>query len=232
MTEPSFSVVTICFNDKANLEKTARSVLSQEGADLEWVVVDGASKDGTVEFLQDLSGRYQRLRSMSEPDKGIYDAFNKGVRLSRNRYITFICAGDSFCGPDTLKKVAAFATANPNHGLYYGDALEIDAAGAKFLRKARHARKIWWNLFTHHQAIFYDRSCFDRILYDTRYRIGGDYALTAELLQKGATAAQMPFETAQFLLGGTSQRNYWLGERENWVARRKLGTPIATCAAH
>ncbi len=229
MTSVRFSVVTACFNDRENLERSAKSILGQEGADFEWIVVDGASKDGVRDYLQELGD--PRLRWISEPDRGIYDAFNKGVALSNGDYIVFIGAGDLFCGSDTLRNVSAFIDKHPDQMLYYGDAFEINSSGSAYLRKARRHEKIWWNLFTHHQSIFYSRKNFESVSYDKSYRVSGDYALTAELLNSGVSAIQMPFPTSQFLLGGTSQKNYWLGERENLICRIKLGTSLIRCSA-
>ncbi len=229
MTSVRFSVVTASLNNRENLEKSAKSILGQEGADLEWIVVDGASKDGVEDYLRGLLN--PRLRWISEPDSGIYNAFNKGVALSKGDYIVFMGAGDLFCGSDTLIKVSAFMDEHSGQMLYYGDAFEIDASGAAHLRKARRHDKIWWNLFTHHQSIFYSRKNFEIISYDKSYRVGGDYALTAELLSMGASAMRMPFPISQFLLGGMSQTNYWLGERENLRCRIKLGASPITCSA-
>ena len=226
---PHFSIITVCLNDKPNLIKTAESVRLQSSEDWEWVVIDGASSDGTREYLEslELSG----LRWISEPDDGIYDAFNKGAELSHGDYLIYICAGDRFCERETLEKVAKFMSANPGQDIYYADSFEVDEQGNRYLRLARDHNKIWWNLFTHHQAIFYAKSCFDSARYNEDYRIGGDYAFTAELLHMGATAAKMPFTTAEFLLGGTSQQNYWKAEAENWDARRNLGVPLVNRAA-
>ncbi len=219
-----FSVITVCFNDKQNLLKTAASLQELTSNNWEWVVVDGASTDGTVEYLQELN--MPQLRWISEPDRGIYDAFNKGTHLARGDYLIYICAGDRFSAPDVLRRVDDFISEHPGHSLYYGDSHEVDADGVRHLRLARHHSRIWWNLFTHHQAMFYAKECFDRCQYDPNYRIGGDYAFTAELLHKGGTAIKMPFCIADFLLGGTSQKNYWKGEYESWAARRRLGVPL------
>ena len=225
---PRFSIITVCFNDKPNLLHTAESIASQSSDDWEWVVVDGASNDGTKEYLEglDLPG----LRWISEPDDGIYNAFNKGADMSCGDYLVYICAGDRFCESETLEKIAAFMSANPGQDIYYADSFEVDGAGNRYLRQARSHDKIWWNLFTHHQAIFYSKSCFEQTRYNEDYRIGGDYAFTAELLHNGATAIKMPFATAEFLLGGTSYQNYWKGEEENWHSRRQLGVPVVQCA--
>jgi exopolysaccharide biosynthesis WecB/TagA/CpsF family protein len=226
---PRFSVITICYNDRTNLAATAKSVLGQIDASFEWVIVDGASTDGTIDDLQTY-GRDNRVQWSSSPDEGIYDAFNKGVASASGDYLVFICAGDEFCGPETLGKVSAYIDAKPHSDLYYGDAIEVERGKGTFLRKARDHSTIWWNLFTHHQSMFYARECFQRVSYDKGYRIGGDYALTLELLRKGASATRLPFATSRFLLGGTSQKNYWLGERENWIARRRLEVSQFQCA--
>lgn len=226
---PHISIVTICFNDKPNLTKTVESIRAQSYDNFEWVVVDGKSTDGTPEYLRNLD--IPNLRWISEPDTGIYNAFNKGADLSDGDYVIYICAGDRFCAPDTLTQVARFMSDNPGFDIYYADSFEVDGQGNRYLRAARDHTKIWWNLFTHHQSIFYSRACFDELRYDENYRIGGDYAFTAELLHRGRKAVRMPFATSEFLLGGTSQQNYWKGEAENWDARRELGVPLINRAA-
>jgi len=226
---PRFSVITACFNDLPNLIKTAESVTNQSSDDWEWIVVDGASTDGTPDYLR--SHKLTNFRWVSQPDDGIYDAFNKGARLSQGEYLIYICAGDRFSEPGTLEQVSEFIAAQPGKDVYYADSFEVDGNGNRYLRSARGHDKIWWNLFTHHQAIFYARTCFDNASYDESFRISGDYDFTAVLLDRGAAAARMPFATADFLLGGTSQQNYWKSEAENWETRKRLGVPLVKRAA-
>jgi exopolysaccharide biosynthesis WecB/TagA/CpsF family protein len=231
MTEraPLFSVITACRNDRVNLQATKRSLATQTCRDFEWVVIDGASDDGTVEDLA--APPVERTRISSEPDSGIYDAFAKGAERAEGRYLVYLCAGDTFAEDDTLARVKSFIADQPGADLYYADAYDVGRDGIVGLRAARSHETIWWNLFAHHQAMFYARSCFAVRNYERSYRIGGDYAFTAEILHRGARAVRMPFVTARFQLGGTSYRNYWLGERENWRTRRELGYSVATCAA-
>jgi N-acetylglucosaminyldiphosphoundecaprenol N-acetyl-beta-D-mannosaminyltransferase len=231
MTEhvPLFSVITACRNDRVNLQATQRSLAGQTCRDFEWVVIDGASDDGTLEDLS--SSPVENTRLCSEPDSGIYDAFAKGAERSAGRYLVYLCAGDTFADERTLARVKDFIAVEPGADLYYADAYDVGRDGIVGLRAARSHATIWWNLFAHHQAMFYARTCFAERNYDRSYRIGGDYAFTAEILHRGARAVRMPFPTARFQLGGTSYRNYWLGERENWRSRRELGYGVATCAA-
>lgn len=225
MHQPPFvSVITVCRNDRINLVSTAESLKKQICNDFEWVVIDAASVDGTVEYIRSIA--LERIVWTSEPDSGIYEAFNKGAALSRGAYVVYICAGDQIASSDTLIKVKEFIEQNPGGDIYYGDAFDVRAGEVEGRREARHHDTIWWNLFTHHQAMFYSRRCFELARYDATYRIGGDYAFTAELLHKGAVAIRMPLTTANFQIGGTSYRNYWLGEQENWRTRRELGVSL------
>ena len=114
-TSPRITVVTVCRNSAASIERTLQSVLAQDYADFEYVVIDGASTDGTLEILHRHAGRIAAL--VSEPDRGVYDAMNKAVRLARGEYLLFMNAGDVFAASDVLSAVAAQADAD----VLYGD---------------------------------------------------------------------------------------------------------------
>ena len=109
------TVITVCRNCASTIEATVRSVLAQDYPDFEYVLVDGASTDGTLEILRKHADRISRL--VSEPDRGVYDAMNKGVRLAKGEYLLFMNAGDVFAAGDVLRKVAASADAD----VVYGD---------------------------------------------------------------------------------------------------------------
>lgn len=109
------SVVTVCRNSAAVIEPTLRSVLAQDYPHLEYVVVDGASTDGSKEILRRHAAKISTLAS--EPDRGIYDAMNKGIRLAKGDYLLFMNAGDVFAADDVLSKAAAAADAD----VVYGD---------------------------------------------------------------------------------------------------------------
>ena len=95
------TVVTVCRNVKSSLEKTMNSLLHQSYAHIDYVIIDGASTDGTPEML----GKTEGIRWISEPDKGIYDAMNKGIRMAEGEWVIFMNAGDVFASDDTLSKV-------------------------------------------------------------------------------------------------------------------------------
>ncbi|HET7103230.1 MAG TPA: glycosyltransferase [Terracidiphilus sp.] len=108
MNVPLFSVISAVFNDKVGLERTARSLQAQSCLDFEWIVIDGGSDDGTVEFLQ---GCIVASQWISEPDDGIADAWNKGIRLAVGRFVVILNAGDTF-DPDYLETMRQSAVEN------------------------------------------------------------------------------------------------------------------------
>src|SRR3954454_18317001 len=94
------SVITVVLNDAAGFERTARSVIAQRGVRLEWVVVDGGSTDGTITIIKSVEGRITRW--ISEPDRGVYDAMNKGIAAASGDYLLFMNAGDCFADETSL----------------------------------------------------------------------------------------------------------------------------------
>ena len=110
------SIVTISYNNILGLKRTTENIVSQTWNDYEWIVIDGGSTDGTKEYLASLEKQPDYW--CSESDKGIYDAQNKGIRISKGEYVCCMNAGDTFCNNDTLQKVFANT---PKADVVYGD---------------------------------------------------------------------------------------------------------------
>jgi len=121
---PAVSVVTVCRNALKDLQKTADSVFLQSAEDFEWIIIDGASTDGTTEFLGSLDQPW--IHSISEPDDGIYDAMNKGLAKASGEWIWFMNAGDQFHDQSSVQKVAE---AGPGYDICFGESLVIDSEG-------------------------------------------------------------------------------------------------------
>lgn len=109
--KPKISVITVVFNACTALKKTLLSVQSQIFEDFEYIIIDGGSSDGTLEILKFYE--YKITKWISEPDRGIYDAMNKGLKIARGEYVYFLNAGDTFIERDTLSKVVSHLTNNP-----------------------------------------------------------------------------------------------------------------------
>ncbi|VDC33963.1 glycosyltransferase family 2 protein [Pseudogemmobacter humi] len=228
-----FSVVTVTFNNLEGLRQTAAS-LPADCRLYEWIVIDGASRDGTAAWLS--SQNRQDLLWVSEPDSGIFDAMNKGIMRARGDYVIFMNAGDAFASDDVLPALAAFlGTARPD--LLYGDSIERDMTGGTWLKPARSPAWNRYAMFTHHQAILYRR---DRLAagYDPAYRFAGDWSLTSRILAcPGRQVLHFPGVICHFLRGGVSQRNDHRRRinAEHWRILRqeyRLALPLALLLYH
>ena len=211
------SVITVCKNDRQGLERTYKS-LGPLGDAVEWIVVDGASTDGAREFLESLPG--DRIRYVSEPDRGIYHAMNKGLRMGCGRHCIFMNAGDEFATPGTLSQIAR--ALKPDTCLLYGDAIEASARGETY-KKAHPAWAFRYSMFTHHQAIVY-RSADLGAGYDLSFRLAADWAKTSQLMMRGVAAEYFPAAICRFRRGGASDNGDLrpTANRELWRIYREV----------
>jgi glycosyltransferase involved in cell wall biosynthesis len=123
-TAITFSVITVVYNGEALLEGTIQSVLQQTYPHMEYIIVDGASKDNTRQIIEKYAVKMPRLRWISEKDNGLYDAMNKGLRMATGDFVQFLNGGDHLHAPDTLEKLAAMVT--PQTGVLYGETMLVD----------------------------------------------------------------------------------------------------------
>lgn len=222
---PLFSIITITRNHKSGLMKTAQSIHNQTYQNFEWIIIDGASSDGTGDdFIN-----YRAAKIISEPDKGIYDAMNKGIDKATGDYLIFMNAGDVFASSDVLEKIDPLTKSHPH--FIYGDSRED-----KYYKAARSHRKINWGMFTHHQAMFYNRKDLGLLRYDLNYKIAADYDLTLRFLnsfplqggrlgwgcnKNSLKISYAPTPICIFETGGISQTNAKQGRDEQFTSRQK-----------
>ena len=121
MIQPLFSIITITWNAHKTIEVTLNSVADQTYKNYEYIVIDGASDDGTIDILD--KNRHLINILINEPDNGLYDAMNKGVHKSKGKYIIFINAGDTLCNNETLKNCASVLKADPTIDVLYGNTI-------------------------------------------------------------------------------------------------------------
>ncbi|MGB4053301.1 MAG: glycosyltransferase family 2 protein, partial [Dysgonamonadaceae bacterium] len=128
------SVITVTYNAEHTLERTLKSVREQTYPAIEHIIVDGNSNDGTVALIH----RYEneRLKWISEPDKGLYDAMNKGIKMATGDYLCFLNAGDTFYDTDTVQKIFASIDENHSPDILYGETAIVDDNG-RFLHMRR-----------------------------------------------------------------------------------------------
>ncbi|HBA87486.1 MAG TPA: glycosyltransferase [Geobacter sp.] len=157
------SVITICYNSAALIERTMASVLGQSHPDLEYVIVDGGSSDGTVEIVRRFAAKDPRVKWVSEPDQGISDAMNKGVRMASGDIVAHLHSDEYYLHPEVLSEVAALFKENPDRGWLTGGFHFVDRKG-RLLREVR-VRRYSYRRLIHsnvilHSATFIRRSAF------------------------------------------------------------------------
>ena len=201
------SVITVAFRNYDGVAKTYASLahLAQaQDITFEWIVVDGGSQDGTAEFLENLNGQYN-LRYISEKDKGIYDAMNKGIAMAEGRFALFLNSGDIFHA-DATDVVRQLENA-PESAMYIGDALLDFGDGKKIRRSAKHGWYIYHSLPASHQAIFFPVSGLKTYPYDLQYKVSSDYALAARMFKAGYAFKRLKGLVSEFSMGGVSTSN-------------------------
>lgn len=182
------SIVTVCRNCEANIAQTVESLLAQSFADYEYVVVDGASTDRTLEILEQYRDRMARMRVCSEPDQGIYDAMNKGVRRACGDYVYFLNAGDALYDSQTLSRVAEHLRGGLD--LYYGDMWK-NGGVERYPARICEGELVLRERMICHQAIFARRQLLERFPFDLRFRICADRDWLIRILRARGTYRRM-----------------------------------------
>lgn len=223
------SIVTVVRNDLPGLLATRASLRAQRFTGWEWIVVDGASEDGTAAWLAAHAAEPAWWRS--SPDGGLYDAMNAGLDAARGGHVLFLNAGDILAGPAVLGGLAAAADRH-DADLLYGDALERAADGTLRRKPARSHRFALYGMFTHHQAMAYRRALVADLRFESRYPVGADYAFTLHTLKRAERVARLDFPVCVFAPDGVSQRTPAVGRSDQTRVRQEvLGTGRLLCAA-
>lgn len=229
------SIITITYNAAKWLERTMNSVLAQSCKDYEYIIVDGGSKDGTVDIIKRLEPEFEgRLHWKSEPDKGLYDAMNRGIARAKGDFVWFINAGDEIYAPETLAHVVATATDDTD--IVYGKACIVNAEGIKVSEHHKPTppdlqRKHLLNgLVVCHQAILVRRMMAKP--YDLRYRICADYNWVIEAVTASRKNAYLDEYVCKFLTEGVSQKQRKRAWKERFHIMRAHFGILPTLWAH
>jgi glycosyltransferase involved in cell wall biosynthesis len=234
MTEPlRITIITVSFNSAATIADTLASVAAQHYPSVEHIVVDGASTDGTQDIVSRHSGRIARF--VSEPDRGVYDAMNKGIALATGDVVAFLNSDDVYANPDVLDRVAQ-TMADPDLDACYADLVYVDN-----LHDERIVRD--WRSKDHtpglcltgwmpaHPTFFARREVYRRFGgFDLEFRLQADYELMLRLFEKhGIRSRHLPERWVRMRTGGMSNsswRNVARGNIEAYRACRKNGYPV------
>lgn len=214
-------ILTVVRDDCAGLADTYDSLRGQIGADLVWLVADGASTDGTAEWLLDHADVPLWWRSTS--DSGLYDAMNDALAAASRlgcSHVLFLNAGDRLAAGDSGIRLLRAIGSHSDCVLLYGDALERQGDGRILLKPARSHRWASLGMFTHHQAMIYSVSALAGLRFDSGYRIAADYDFTLSVLKRGR-AERLRWPVCLFAPGGLSQRDATTGRYEQAAIRQR-----------
>lgn len=220
---PKFSIITVTYNAESVLEDTIQSVIAQTYHNIEYIIIDGASKDTTPAIIEKYRAYVHHV--ISEPDKGIYDAMNKGLALATGDYLCFLNAGDSLHEDDTLLRMVQSIRSKELPDVIYGETTLVDEK-RHFLRMRRLStpEKLTWKSFKQgmlvcHQAFFAKRSLAEP--YDLRYRYSSDFDWCIRIMKKSKTLHNTHLTIIDYLSEGmtTANRKASLKERFRIMAK-------------
>ena len=222
VNNPLFSIITVTLDNLDGLKKTRESLEVQTCDAYEHVIIDGASNDGTPEYLKILDAT-----SISENDLGLYDAMNKGIEASTGDYLIFMNAGDRFADAKTLALIKHYIDMLQATFLY-GMSFEY-LNGKRHLKRSAHYTKVDNGMFTHHQAMIYSRKLIGNKRYDLSFSIAADYDFTLDIVKRSENVAVLAKPICIFESDGISQRNALEGRIQQFEIRRKHHFSLGKC---
>lgn len=203
------SIITITFNSAKTLERTLASVRSQTYKDIEHIIVDGASTDGTYEIIKAYADQYPNVRWISEKDEGIYNALNKGIKMATGDIIGFLHSDDVLFAPDSIGHIAA-AFEKQNADVVYGD-LQY-CKGNKVVRfwksNVYNPRSLKYGWMPPHPTVYVRREVYQQVgEYDEWFRISADYDMMLRIFTAGFKTYYLPEMLVCMAIGGASNCN-------------------------
>jgi len=219
--KPLFSVITVVYNGEAHLEQTIQSVLSQSWSNIEYVIVDGGSTDGTLDIIRKYEDRIDHW--ISEPDKGIYDAMNKGLDLSSGDLIAFLNSGDWY-NPGVLEKVAEEYLRNLNGNLVIAGKWTLVFEDLDLEIHVSPSLKFSLGIPISHPAMFVPRNVYEKFgKFDLQYRYGADFDVLVRFYLRGVKFHFIDTKILNYRTQGASEKYFYAtGKDHSLIIRRNL----------
>ena len=234
---PVFSIITVVYNGADLLPGTMQSVLAQTYPHIEYLVIDGGSKDGTLAVINDFAAKMPRLRWISEPDRGLYDAMNKGLRMATGDFVWFLNSGDHLHDAGTVAQCAARVTATTD--VLYGETLLVDparqpAGTMSELSTRRLPDRLDWRDYRGGMLVVHQSFVARRTL-APEYRLDNlcaDYDWCIRILQQSRTALNTSQVLTDYLMGGLSKQRHRQSLRDRFAIMREHFGLFPTLLAH
>jgi glycosyltransferase involved in cell wall biosynthesis len=203
---PKISVITVVFNGEQMIENTIKSVIGQHFTDMEFIVIDGASTDLTIDIINKYKTDIDCI--VSEKDNGIYDAMNKGVAIAKGEWISFMNAGDTFCSSESLKEFFGWESSFKDATIAYGDVNLICDNSSRILKQD--TKDIRYDSICHQGQLVRRTTLLLYSGYNTKYRIYADFDFQLRTLQKDASKlVYCPVCLANYNMKGVSSQLFY-----------------------
>lgn len=202
------SIVTVCYNSKKTIRDTFDSLLNQTNNNFEYIVIDGKSTDGTLKLIEEYLPKFNgRMQYISEEDNGIYDAMNKGIKLSTGKYIGIVNSDDWY-ELDTIENVINATNKSPEIDLFYGFIRIIKNGKEYMIRRNNYDFINEMNGMLQHPTCFLKKEAYNKYgVFDTRYKISADLDLMVRMVNQGIKYKAIDKVITNFRVGGASFRN-------------------------
>ena len=203
------SIITITFNSAKTLKRALESVQSQSYKDIEHIIVDGASQDGTKELIEAYAAQHANVRWISEKDEGIYNALNKGIKMATGDIIGFLHSDDVFNSADSIEQIAVAFTSS-KADVVYGN-LQY-CKGDKVVRRWQsntfHPRSLKYGWMPPHPTVYVRREVYEQVgPYDEWFRISADYDMMLRIFKQNYKTCYIPKVLVSMEVGGASNKD-------------------------
>lgn len=217
------SVITVCYNAAETIERTIQSVLGQTYHDIEYIIIDGGSTDGTVDVIRKYADKIAYWTS--EPDKGIYDAMNKGIRVATGDVVGIINSDDWY-EKGTFQTIADVYAQSDGRVVLHGDIAYHKGEKVTMFKPASDLSRFWYGSVIGHPTVFVPRILYKECgAFDTRYKIAADYDLLLRFYLRDVEYRYIPQTISHMSDGGVSSRNMIAGYAEVLEIAWKSGLP-------
>lgn len=222
------SIITINRNNAVGLEKTLCSVASQTFKDFEYVVIDGASTDGSVEAIKKLEHEFAHLRWVSESDTGIYNAMNKGIRMASGEYVQVLNSGDCLAADDVTERMLSALEEKGNPGILYGNMIKCFPDGRQMLDRCFAGEDVtmmgMYMGSLNHDSSYISRDLFEKYgFYDENLKIVSDWKWFLQAIILGGEKPQyVDLNVTLYDMTGISETNKELDKAERKLVLEQL----------
>ncbi len=232
---PKFTIITITYNAARWLERTVVSILSQSYPNIEYLIIDGGSKDGTVDIIKQYAPGIAYW--VSEPDKGLYDAMNKGLKQATGDYVWFINAGDTLQSAATVQRIAMkIGKRSSLPDVIYGETSIVDAEGKPLgMRRLKAPKQLTWKSFRMGMLVCHQSFIAKRRIapeYDLHYRLSADYDWCIRCLKQAKSIYNTKMILSNYLEEGLSTQQRKASLKERYEVMCKYYGKFATIILH